>query len=75
MMLVKKVLKMFTFEGRMQDERRARISTKATPMAEYQIDETSYKSVKRLALQKFQNIKKLKHMTLISKKNIKSKST
>ena len=46
----KKVLKMFTFEGRMQDERRARISTKVTPMAEYQIDETSYKSVKRLAL-------------------------
>ena len=43
----KKVLKMFTFEGRMQDERRARISTKATPMAEYQIDETSYKSIKK----------------------------
>ena len=32
------------FDGRKQYEKRARIRTRATPMAEYQIEDTSYKS-------------------------------
>jgi len=32
------------FDGRIQDERRARTRTRPTPMAEYQIEDTSYKS-------------------------------
>ena len=36
----------FTLDGKMEDETRAMTRTRLTPMAEYQIDETSYKSVK-----------------------------
>ena len=49
----------------MQDERRAMISTKATPMAEYQIDETSYKSIKMFVLIKTLKYKSNKCMHLI----------
>ena len=36
---------MITLAGRKQDEMRARMMTRLTPMAENQIDDTSYKSV------------------------------
>jgi len=32
------------FEGRMQEDTRARMRTRVTPIAEYQMEETSYKS-------------------------------
>jgi len=32
------------FEGRMQEDTRARMRTRLTPIAEYQMEETSYKS-------------------------------
>ena len=47
----------FTLDGKMQDETRAMTRTRLTPMAEYQIDETSYKSVK-IKLQLLQKLKK-----------------
>ena len=44
----------------MQEETRARIRTRATPMAEYQIEETSYRSVKMMLAVLIVTLQKLK---------------
>ena len=39
-----------TFEGKMQEDTRARMRTRLTPIAEYQMEETSYKSDKKVLI-------------------------
>ena len=48
----------------MQEETRARIRTRATPMAEYQIEETSYRSVKMMLAVLIVTLQKLKKKIL-----------
>jgi len=38
------------FEGKMQEDTRARMRTRLTPIAEYQMEETSYKSDKKVLI-------------------------
>ena len=49
---------METLDGRIQDERRERTRTRPTPMAEYQIEDTSYKSDKPNQISQMVNTKK-----------------